>query len=58
MDLRSIHDVISQQNLIMEKLERNMRRIEDSYSRVSSRLDALEAKGQISSPIRMKAGDV
>jgi len=46
MDLQTIHDAISQQNSLMERLERNMRRIEDSYSRVSSRLDALEAKAE------------
>jgi hypothetical protein len=49
MDLQSIHDAISQQNLIMQRLERNMRRIEDSYGRVSSRLDALETKAETSS---------
>ena len=47
MDLQAIHDTISQQNLIMQRLERNMRRIEDSYGRVSSRLDALEAKAEM-----------
>ena len=46
MDLQAIHDAISQQGLIMQRLERNMRRIEDSYGRVSSRLDALEAKAE------------
>jgi predicted nucleic acid-binding Zn-ribbon protein len=46
MDLQAIHDAISQQNLIMQRLERNMKRIEDSYGRVSSRLDALEAKAE------------
>ncbi len=50
MDLRAIHDAISQQNLLMQRLERNMRRIEDSYSQVSSRLDALETKKEISPP--------
>lgn len=46
MDLQAIHDAISEQKLIMQRLERNMRRIEDSYGRVSSRLDALEAKAE------------
>lgn len=46
MDLQAIHDAISQQNLIMQRLDRNMKRIEESYSRVSSRLDALEAKAE------------
>jgi hypothetical protein len=50
MDLQAIHDAISQQNLIMQRMERNMRRIEDSYGRVSSRLDALEAKEQTPPP--------
>jgi hypothetical protein len=47
MDLQAIHDTISQQNSIMQRLERNMRRIEDSYGRVSSRLDALEAGAEM-----------
>lgn len=48
MDLQAIHDSMSQQNLIMQRMERNMRRMEDSYGRVIARLDALEAKGQTS----------
>jgi hypothetical protein len=47
MDLQAIHDAISEQKLIMQRLERNMRRIEDSYGRVSSRLDALETKAEM-----------
>ena len=48
MDMQAIYDAISEQKLIMQRLERNMRQMEDSYSRVSSRLDALEAKPEMS----------
>lgn len=41
-ELQAIHEAISQQNLIMQRLERNLRRLEDSYGKAESRLDALE----------------
>lgn len=47
MDMQAIYDAISEQKLIMQRLERNMRQMEDSYSRVSSRLDALEARSEM-----------
>ncbi|MEW5866055.1 MAG: hypothetical protein AB1774_04250 [Bacillota bacterium] len=42
-ELQAIQEAIGQQNLIMQRLERNLRRLEDSYGKVTARLDAIEA---------------
>ncbi|MEW6230100.1 MAG: hypothetical protein AB1700_18790, partial [Bacillota bacterium] len=42
-EFQAIQEAIGQQNLIMQRLERNLRRLEDSYGKVTARLDAIEA---------------
>lgn len=42
-ELQAIQEAIGQQNLVMQRLERNLRRLEDSYSKVTSRLEAIES---------------
>lgn len=42
-ELQTVLDAVSQQNAVLQRLERNLRRLEDAQARLASRVDAVEA---------------
>lgn len=56
-EFQAIQEAIGQQNLIMQRLERNLRRLEDSYGKVTARLDAIEAARAAPDPEKASAAE-
>lgn len=41
-EIQTLQEVIAQQSLVLQRLERTLKRLEESYDKMSSRLDAIE----------------
>ncbi|MBC7082548.1 MAG: hypothetical protein QME82_01145 [Bacillota bacterium] len=41
-EIQTLQEAVAQQNLVLQRLERSLKRLEESYDRMSSRVDAIE----------------
>ncbi len=49
-EIQTLQEAVAQQNQLLQRLERSLRRLEGSYEKVSSRLDAVEAAREANGP--------